>query len=287
MARAAAKGGKRTRPDARRPAKSSGKRQLSAAEQTLFFSRIRTHAKWVFVLLAVVFAGGFVFFGVGSGSGAGAGSLGDLFNNLFHGGSSGPSISKAQKDVAAHPGSAKALKDLATAYQASSSHSADAIATWQRYLALKPKDVSALAQLATLQTNQAQSLQTAYSSAQLEQQQATAGSLFAPSSTSALGKAIGQDPVQQLQADQASSKASAVASSAASAYTGVLTTYEKLAKLRPKDASVQLELAQAAVAAGNAPVAIVAYKRVAKLEPAQAAQINAIVKQLEKAAGGK
>ena len=119
MARAAAKGGKRAQPDARRPAKSSGKRQLSPVEETLFFSRIRTHAKWVFVLLAVVFAGGFIFFGVGSGSGAGSGSLSDLFNNLFHGGSGGPSISKAEKEVAAHPSSAVALKNLATAYQSS------------------------------------------------------------------------------------------------------------------------------------------------------------------------
>jgi hypothetical protein len=286
MARAAAKGGKRAQPDARRPAKSSGKRQLSPVEETLFFSRIRTHAKWVFVLLAVVFAGGFIFFGVGSGSGAGAGSLGDLFNNLFHGGSGGPSISKAQKAVADHPGDALPLKNLATAYQSSPSHQTDAISTWQLYLALKPKDVEALSQLAALQTARAQSLQSAYSSSQLEQQQATAGSLFAPSSTSKLGTAIGQDPVQQSLETQASSSASTAASSVASAYAAVVSTYQQLAKARPNDASVQLELAQTAAAAGNAPVAIVAYKRVAKLEPAQAGQINQIVKQLQKAAAG-
>ena len=36
-------------------------------EDQLFFSRLRNHAKWVFVLLAVVFAFSFVIFGVGSG----------------------------------------------------------------------------------------------------------------------------------------------------------------------------------------------------------------------------
>jgi tetratricopeptide (TPR) repeat protein len=41
----------------------------------LFFPRLRRQAKWVFLLLAIVFAGGFVFFGVGSGSSG----LGDLF----------------------------------------------------------------------------------------------------------------------------------------------------------------------------------------------------------------
>ena len=34
----------------------------------MFFPKLRKHAKWVFVLLAIVFAGGFVFLGVGSGS---------------------------------------------------------------------------------------------------------------------------------------------------------------------------------------------------------------------------
>jgi tetratricopeptide (TPR) repeat protein len=285
MARAAAKGGKRAQPDARRPAKSSGKRQLSPVEETLFFSRIRTHARWMFVLLAVLFAGGFIFFGVGSGSGAGSGSLSDLFNNLFHGGSGGPSISKAQKEVAAHPNSAAALKNLATAYQSASSHQDDAISTWQRYIVLKPKDASALAQLATLQTNQAQTSQTAYANAQAEAQQATAGSAFGPSASSKLATAIGQNPVQQTLESQASSSASIAASAASSAFAGVLSTYQKLATIRPNDPSVQLELAQAAVAGGNAPVAIAAYKRVAKLEPAQAAQINSIVKQLQKASG--
>ena len=36
-------------------------------EDTLFFNRLRTHAKWVFVLLIIVFGGGFIFLGVGSG----------------------------------------------------------------------------------------------------------------------------------------------------------------------------------------------------------------------------
>ena len=31
----------------------------------MFFPKLRAHAKWVFVLLVVVFAGGFVFLGVG------------------------------------------------------------------------------------------------------------------------------------------------------------------------------------------------------------------------------
>src|SRR5919197_3555298 len=103
MARAAAK--KRPRPRTehhgreRRPSGGAG------VEQTLFFQRIRRQAKWVFVFLAVVFAGSFVVFGVGSGSTG----IGDLFRGDFGGifgggGSSGsPSVSKAQKEGQKNP----------------------------------------------------------------------------------------------------------------------------------------------------------------------------------------
>ena len=43
-------------------------------EDQLFFSRLRAHAKWVFVFLAAVFMLSFVVFGVGSGSGG----IGDI-----------------------------------------------------------------------------------------------------------------------------------------------------------------------------------------------------------------
>ena len=45
----------------------------------MFFPKIRAHAKWVFVLLAIVFAGSFVFLGVGSGSSG----LGDLLSGVY------------------------------------------------------------------------------------------------------------------------------------------------------------------------------------------------------------
>jgi len=37
-------------------------------EDTMFFPKLRAHAKWVFVLLAIVFASSFIFLGVGSGT---------------------------------------------------------------------------------------------------------------------------------------------------------------------------------------------------------------------------
>jgi hypothetical protein len=58
-----------------------------AIEDTMFFPRLRRHAKWMFVLLALVFGLGFVLFGVGAG---GVG-VGDIFRDAS--GSSGQSIS--------------------------------------------------------------------------------------------------------------------------------------------------------------------------------------------------
>ena len=44
-------------------------------EDTMFFPRLRRHAKWMFVFLALVFGLGFVVFGVG----AGGTGIGDIF----------------------------------------------------------------------------------------------------------------------------------------------------------------------------------------------------------------
>jgi hypothetical protein len=69
MARTAAQRNKRAKANARRKSKSdsSGGAQINPND-TLFFPRLRTHAKWMFVALAIVFSISFVAFGVGSGS---------------------------------------------------------------------------------------------------------------------------------------------------------------------------------------------------------------------------
>ena len=64
----------------------------------MFFPRLRRHAKWMFVFLAVALGGGFVLFGVG----AGGTGVGDIFRG--GGGSSGvPSISSAEKKTEKNP----------------------------------------------------------------------------------------------------------------------------------------------------------------------------------------
>jgi len=79
----------------------------------MFFPRLRNHAKWMFVFLALVFGVGFVIFGVGSSLPSG---LGDILRN---GGSSGgqASVSDAQKAIKKEPKNAQAYHELSQAYQ--------------------------------------------------------------------------------------------------------------------------------------------------------------------------
>ena len=79
--------------------------------QDLFFVRMRRHQKWLYSLLAVIFALGFVGLGVGSGNGGG---LSSLYNSIL-GGSGASSVSKAQDLVKTDP--AKGYRQLATAYE--------------------------------------------------------------------------------------------------------------------------------------------------------------------------
>src|SRR3954454_1628501 len=150
MARSAA--GRRPKPVS---APSRGQRrpappQQPRPEDLMFFPRLRNHAKWMFVFLALVFAFGFVIFGVGSSLPSG---LGDILRN---GGSSSnlPSVSKAQGEVKKDPKNAQAYLDLSRAYQRDSNIDA-AIAPLVTYTKLKPKNQSVLQELAGLYATQA------------------------------------------------------------------------------------------------------------------------------------
>src|SRR5919109_5233096 len=78
-------------------------------EDTMFFPKLRRHAKWMFVFLALVFAVGFVGFGVG----AGGTGIGDILRGGT--GSGAPSADDAQKRIDENPNDVQAFRDLATA----------------------------------------------------------------------------------------------------------------------------------------------------------------------------
>src|SRR5580765_5192094 len=169
----------------RRPRAAGGGQHV--VEDTMFFPKLRNHAKWMFVALAVVFMTSFVFLGVGSGSSG----LGDLLQgnwSAVFGSSSGTSsqISKDQKRIDKNPKDYAAYKDMAAAQAADNKIDA-AITTLQKLKAVNPKDADGLTQLASLYLRKADVARTAAINAQA-QQQAVSPSTFAPVTTGALGK---------------------------------------------------------------------------------------------------
>jgi len=262
MARAAAKRRQPTHHhDDRRKHKDSGGQRF---EDTLFFNRLRKNAKWVFVFLAIVFAGGFVVFGVGS-SNLG---LGDILNNNGGGGSGQPSVSKALKETQKDPKSPKAWRDLANAYDTKGEIDA-AISAWTTYTTLRPKDVTAFDSLAsdyqqqfTSQTNDAAALQAAAQNAQATN--------FGPPSNSPLGRALGSvpDPITTQAGDAAQQAFSNALQARAATAQKLEQTYQQIVTLRkPAEPSDSFLLAQAAQNAGDSATAIAAYKRFVQLAP--------------------
>src|SRR5262245_38795894 len=165
----------------RRPRAAGGGQHV--VEDTMFFPKLRNHAKWMFVLLAFVFVTSFVFLGVGSGSSG----LGDLlqgnWSSVFGSSSSSSAqISKDQKRIDKNPEDYAAYRDMAAA-QASDDKVDDAIATLVKLKAVNPKDVDGLTQLASLYVRKADTARTAAINAQ-SAQQAVSPTTFAPAGTS-------------------------------------------------------------------------------------------------------
>ena len=141
---------KRPKQDAAVAASRSAKRSTAPSiEDTMFFPRLRRHAKWMFVFLAIALGGGFVLFGVG----AGGTGVGDIFRG--GGASSGvPSISSAEKKTREKPKDVQAWRDLSTALQ-TDGKTAEAVVAQERVVELAPKDTDALRELAALHLAQA------------------------------------------------------------------------------------------------------------------------------------
>jgi hypothetical protein len=159
VAKASQRSRRRTKANARRRVRGTAgiSHESLSAQDEMFFMRIRRHARWVFVLLAIVFALAFAFAGVGSGSTG----IGDMLNSfpIFGGGSSSSDpiksaqkkVDKAGKDTAKL---APALLELGKA-QAAKDKTSDAEATYERYLRLRPGDAEATYQLALVYRNDA------------------------------------------------------------------------------------------------------------------------------------
>jgi tetratricopeptide (TPR) repeat protein len=236
-----------------------------AYEEQLFFGRLRNHAKIVFVLLAAVFVISFVFLGVGSGSTG----ISQIVSNFFSGSSgSGKSASSLQKQTVAHPKSAAVWLAYANKLQQDSKWD-EAAAALTTYIKLRPKDTDQLSTLASLYLRRAQDWNTVYQDQQLLTQTLTPGSLVVPNATSPLGKALATvtSPLAAAVSAQTSSTTSNAYQQVLSYLGQRLTVYKQIGALEPKDATTQLELAQAASDASDSATAIAAYKAFLKLAP--------------------
>jgi tetratricopeptide (TPR) repeat protein len=267
----------------RRPSAASGAAGL--AEDTMFFPRIRAHARWVFVLLVIVFGAGFVLLGVGSGTSGLTDVLQGNFGDLF--GSTTGSSAQAKKDrerIKQNPKDYAAYKDLASAL-AADGKTDEAIATLQQLKALNPKDVDGLTQLATLYLSKAQQAQAEGQAIQSSSANLINPTDFAPASTTKFGQAyqgLG-DPIVNATQAQVNERLNTVYGKLTAAYNQAVSAYKDVAKVSPNDPSIQFALADAAERGGDTKTAIVAYNRLLKLAPddATAPAIRSRLKQLQ------
>jgi len=263
MARGAAQArrkGAKSQPGTR---KQAAARRPPTVEQTMFFPRLRRQAKWVFLLLAVIFAGGFVFFGVGSGSTG----LGDLLRgnfNIFGSNSSSTNssaVKSALKKTQAHPKDPNAWNDLASAYQTDGKLT-EANAALEHVLKLKPNDIGALQRVAGFYETKAQNKETEAQNLQAQAPLSLAG-VLGVSSASPIGQALSNDPTSQ----QLTQKAQAAFTEANTAIQKDTDLYKRIAKLQPNDVNTQFHYAQLADITGDTAAALKAYKQVVKLAP--------------------
>jgi tetratricopeptide (TPR) repeat protein len=271
---------KRPKPNAAVAPSPAKRRQTAPSiEDTMFFPRLRRHAKWMFVFLAVALGGGFVVFGVG----AGGTGIGDLFRNQG-GGTGSPSISKARGETEKNPKDAQAWRDLSTALQ-TDGKTDDAIGALTQYTVLKPKDADGLRELAGLYLSQSSEKQQNAQILQLQASYSGAAGAF-PGVLTVNGKSVLDDQISQALIERSSIEVNDAVTAAQNASSQAVATYQRIAALQPEDPNVQLELAQTAQQVGSSDVAIAAYTKFLKLAPddSNAPIVKQQLKALQKAA---
>lgn len=249
-------------------------------EDTMFFPRLRKHAKWMFVFLALFFGLGFVVFGVGAG---GIG-VGDVFRDGSGAGGS-QSVSSARKETEKNPESVTAWRDLATALQTDGDVE-EAIGALQTATALKGAGPDVHRELAGLYLAQAAAKQQEAQRIQVRAAFAGATQNF-PGSFTVKDKSVFEDPIGKAINASAAEQISLVAAEAQGAAAAAVESYKSVVRLTPNDPNVLLELATAAERAGDATSAIEAYEKFLKLAPddTNAPIVKAQLKQLRQSSG--
>src|SRR5215204_1498099 len=264
MARGAAQARrKRTKAEAaRRRRRAQSATPTRTAEKTMFFPKLRRQAKWVFLALALIFAVGFVVFGVGSGGGLG---FLDIFNNNG-GSSSSPSESKARDRIKKNPNDAQAYQDLANALQ-TKGDLRGAVAALATYTRLRPKNADALTSLAGLYTALGTRLQNTITTAQLQAQVTSFPTLVDTSLQAQKQSVVGQNVIFSSLSGLSNTKLNELYQKQQGDYNNAEKINLRIVKLSPKDANAQLNLGQSAQQAGDTTRAIAAYNKFIKLAP--------------------
>ena len=294
MARAAVKAKQQQKASAK-PTKAAGRprgrhhKSGGNPNQQLFFSRMRRQAKFVYFLLAILFALTFAFLGVGSGSNSGLERPVQQHQHLRRRRRRGLRLERPERDPK-HPNSPKGYRELATAYEGKND-TASAITALQQYLAIKKTDGKALSELAGPPADAGGRLPEPV---RQRVPDPAAGVARARRSfpTGKLGTAIGTNPIEQSQSSLAGQSASNLDQSMSLAYANAVDDLPAAGEAPADNADAQFQLGNTAQTAAqitgsstfNA-TAVAAYKAYVKLNPdaSTAAQVRQLIKQLEPA----
>jgi cytochrome c-type biogenesis protein CcmH/NrfG len=261
MARGAAQAGRKRAQQDVKPKRKA--KPAPSWEEQLFFSRLRRHAKVIYVLLAVVFAGGFVFLGVGSGSSG----IGDLLQGNFfgsNGSSTNSQISAKQKAIRQHPKDVNLYLDLAGLYQTDNKES-QALTALRNAQQVAPRNVDIMNRIAGIYSAQAAREADRYNTLLAAYGQNAASPPGVDTSTE-LGQAITSDPYTQglqRQLNEAYTKVTGSYTKAESVYRQAATA----AKGTSGEPTALLQWASAATSANDVNGAITAYERFLKVAP--------------------
>lgn len=230
-----------------------------------------------------MFAGSFVFLGVGSGGSA----LTDFLNGNIHlfGGGGGPTVESVQKKLAKDPGSAKLRLQYAQLLSKDNRYD-ESIAAYQRYLALRPRNATALQELANVYSSKVTALQqevrspptpplAALTAVQPISSNTKLGTALATLAPPALGSTLlqqGESALLQKDLDHVIRQ-----------HVGV---YERMAAINPGDSSSFLAAADAAAKDGDTALEISLYQKFLTKYPTDplAPDIRRTIKKLQKQA---
>ena len=259
------------------PKSSKSKQEAPYSVTPTLNERLRKHFKWVFALLAIVFALMFVVAGVGTGGP----SIIDMLGNSG-GGSDTPAAvpaNTAVKDALAKTKSApddpQSWLSLAQAY-VNTGALTDVPAAAEKAAALAPTDATVQGAIADVYLAQAaaalQEAQTEYAAAQAEGnvagRPAVPLSVIPGQSNGATQFQTAQESISSAVMMAASAKVTPLQTEATDAYQAAVAAQTTVTELEPKDPAAWFRLGQIATAANDTTGAITAYEKFVKLAPA-------------------